>query len=497
MSRVHLRLVLTAILAAAPFLAGCGDDGAAIEVPDGPAGDILEQLRGLPEIGTIAEAGTDTPGYRYFRIQFDQPVDHDAPDGPRFRQYVSLIHRDASAPVVMLHTGYGNWYHDIPHQLTWLLQGNQVAVEHRFFRSSRPAGGAGAWQFLTIRQAAADHHRITQALRRVYRGKWLETGASKGGMTSIYHRRFYPGDLDGTVAYVAPLSFGAPDYRYDAHVDGLGPPVCRQAVRDLQVELLSRRRAALERTATEQASSAGHVYQRIALPAAVESAVISLEWAFWQYVGASGCGDVPAVTATDTAVWSFVERVSPVSSSSDAELDEFDAYYYQAEGELGYPGTMDAHLEGLLVFDDAAYAGAYPVDVAVPAFAAGAMPDIDTWVQTEGDRLIFLYGEWDPWSGGMFSLGGATDSLRLVAAQGAHGADLKDLTPGDREQIYGRLAAWTGVTPDPNRLFRRASAPPPPPLRRVPPAIVRALQLRGHRAMGPANRPARPAAARR
>ncbi|MFP2912532.1 hypothetical protein ACLESD_47465, partial [Pyxidicoccus sp. 3LFB2] len=32
----------------------------------------------------------------------------------------------------------------------------------------------------------------------------VSTGASKGGMTSIYHRASAPKDVDATVAYVAP-----------------------------------------------------------------------------------------------------------------------------------------------------------------------------------------------------------------------------------------------------------------------------------------------------
>ena len=177
--RPRLSHLLTACLIAAAALGGCGDDAADAPV-DAPGGDLLDQLRGLPEVASVTEAATDVPGYRFFKLQVDQPVDHDDPDGPHFQQYVSLIHRDAAAPMVMLHTGYGNWYHDIPHQLTWMLQANQIVVEHRFFRGSRPSGGPADWAALTIRQAAADHHRITVALRRLYAGKWLETGHSKG-----------------------------------------------------------------------------------------------------------------------------------------------------------------------------------------------------------------------------------------------------------------------------------------------------------------------------
>ncbi len=468
------------VVAVCLALAACGDDDLEV-TPDGggidaPAGDILEQLRGLAEVASVTESTTDQAGYRYFEIQFDQPVDHANPGGPRFQQYATLIHKDVAAPMVLLHTGYGNWYYDFPGELTRLLGANQIVVEHRFFRGSRPTGTA-AWAHLTIEQSAADHHRISDALHRIYRGRWLETGASKGGMTSIYHRRFYPDDVDGTVAYVAPQSFGAPDYRYEPHLEQLGPPACRQALRDLQAELLRDRRAMLEARAQSEAVNRGFLYTRITLPVAVESAVVALEWSFGQYDGAARCAQVPAVTASDSLVWGFLSNTSPVSSSNDEDIAEFEAYYYQAEVELGYPGTMDDHLTGLTLYGPTDFEGTYPVGVTRPAWRAEPMTDVDVWVKAMGDGIVFLYGEWDPWSGGMFELGNAQDSLRVVAPQAPHGASIGDLVAVDQTAVLAKLEVWSGVTPDAGQLKRRS--PVREPAKRVPPVIVRALQLNG------------------
>jgi hypothetical protein len=465
----------TALFVSLALAACSGDD--TVDLVDAPSGDIIEQVRGLGEVVSVEEMSTQWPGYRYFAIQFDQPVDHDDPDGAHFQQYATLIHRGFDRPTVLFHTGYGNWWYDYPWELTQLLGANQLVIEHRFFRGSRPEGIA-AWQHLTIEQSAADHHRITDAMRRIYRGKWLETGASKGGMTSVYHRRFYPDDVDATVAYVAPQSLGAPDDRYEAHIEQLGPPACRQALRDLQVELLTNRRAMLEMAATNEAAVAGGpVYTRVAIPVAVESAVTGIEWSFWQTVGVSGCASVPAPTATNSEVWSFLQEVSAPSDSADDNVAEFEAYYYQAEFELGYPGTTDEHLEGLTMFGDEDYEGAYPLDVTIPPFRAEAMQDVDAWVRGGGERLLFIYGEWDPWTGGMFELGDAQDSLRVVAPEGFHYTGVGDLAPADQEAVLAKLEAWSGVTPELGGLQKRLIPPSPQPPR-IPPAVLRALQLR-------------------
>ena len=74
-------------------------------------------------------------------------------------------------------------------------------------------------------------------------------------MTAIFYRRFFPFDVDGTVAYVAPLSFGAPDERYPTYLDTIGPSRCRQAVRDAATEMLANRRAAMEQHAQAEATA--------------------------------------------------------------------------------------------------------------------------------------------------------------------------------------------------------------------------------------------------
>lgn len=443
-------------------LAAC-DDGTPT-----PDGDIKLRLEALPMVASVTESPTDLPGYRYFELQIQQPVDHDDPDGGWFLQYATLIHRDLDAPLVMFTTGYGNWYYDHPSELTRLLHGNQIAIEHRFFRGSRPTDLA-AWSDLTIEQAAADHHVIATALHDLYGGAFLATGASKGGMTSLYHRRFYPDDVDATVAFVAPLSIAAPDYRYDGFLDAIGPAPCRDALHAVQIELLTNRRPMLQLRAAEQP---GRAYTRVAVAAAVESAVIGLEWSFWQTKGVASCSGIPSPTGSDDALWAFVKDVSPVDGASDAEVADFEAYYHQAEHELGYPGTMDDHLTGLVTFPSSAYDGVYPTGVPRPAYSPAPMQDIDGWLRGEGERILLVYGEYDPWTGGMFELGGATDSLRVLAPMGSHYSGIVSLAPGDRDAALAKLEAWSGVTPDVS-VWDQARLAAAPPRVRTPPMMRR------------------------
>lgn len=465
--RSHL---VIAVVAAGLWASACTDD----EPLSGTPPDLLQRLRALPGVHDAEEEDTQTAGYRYFVLHFEQPVDHDTPGGPTFLQEVSLLHKDLSYPMVAWTSGYWDYYLDHTVELTQLLGGNQISIEHRFFAESRPE--PADWSKLTIAQMAADQHAIITSLKHLYGGAYITSGGSKGGMTAVYHRRFYPDDVDGTVPYVAPISFGAPDARYVPFLDTVGPASCRQAVRDVAIQMLQHRDALLSR-AQSQAASRGLSYTRIQIGPAVESAVASLEWAFWQYYGIGWCDGVPAPTATDDQLYSFLDRTSPVTDNADDSIADFEAYYYQAYYQLGYPDGGAAYLDPYLQYTDADYVMSLPTEQ--PAYDGGAaMADIDTFVREQGDRLLFVYGQWDPWTGGQFELGNATDSLRLVQPEGTHGSKITELVDTDRDAALAKLEAWTGVKPLLPFSGRRSLRLDEPRHLRIPPAMQRALRAR-------------------
>jgi hypothetical protein len=433
---------------------------------------VVDLLRALPDVADAEEQAPRGDGYRYVVVHFRQPVDHDDPQGPTFLQEVSLLHKDATQPMIVHTSGYWDYYLDRTVELTRMLGANQISIEHRYFGTSRP--DPADWTKLTIAQMAADEHTIVTALRTIYGGAFVSTGGSKGGMTAIYYRRFFPDDVDATVPYVAPISFGEPDPRYAAFFDTVGTAACRQAVRDVATEMIRNRRAALEARAADQAAAHGYTYARVLLGPAVEGAIDSLEWSFWQYYGIGECPMVPAVTATDDALWGFLDTISPPSDSDDEQTAAFEAFYYQVYAQLGYPDGGDAYLRPYFIYTDADYANALPT--AQPSYDGGAaMHDIDDYVQHAGDRLLFIYGQWDPWFAGQFALGSATDSLLLVEAQGTHNSRIGGLAASDQAAALDRLAAWTGVTPTASRVTM-----PEPRTPRVPPAMIRALRARRH-----------------
>ena len=77
----------------------------------------------------------------------------------------------------------------------------------------------------------------------------------------------------------------------------------------------------------------------------------------------------------------------------------------------------------------------------VTAFDAQAMPDVNSWVATEGTQMMFIYGELDPWSSRTF-VPSSHDSHTFVVAGGNHGSSIAQLSDEDRAAALSSLAAW-------------------------------------------------------
>jgi hypothetical protein len=172
------------------------------------------------------------------------------------------------------------------------------------------------------------------------------------------------------------------------------------------------------------------------------------------------------VTATDTVMFDFLDKVSPISDCSDQQLGDLQAYYYQSYSELGFPDYSVPYLTPYVRFSEVDYVGELPTEE--PTFDSQPMHDVLNYVDTQGSHLLFIYGQWDPWIEGRFVLGDAIDSESFVQPEGTHAAMIGKLKAANRETSWAMIESWTGVTPK-TWLRRAGSADADAPLPRMPP----------------------------
>ena len=420
--------------------------------------EFLSSVDGL----SFTEESSEHDGYRRFIIEFEQPLDHsaDSVDTVTFKQRIVLHHRDATKPFILYTSGYQLFGQDFLAELTTGLDANQISVEQRFFGTSiTDDAEPNEWELVRIEQAANDHHRIVDALKPFYTAKWLSTGHSKGGMTSVFHRRFFPNDVDATVAYVTPISFALPDSRYHQFFDSVGNAACRDNMRALQGRFLELREDILFELEDFAFDDTNTFDRAGGLDVAIEDGIVWFPWIFYQSQDIDSCADLPnGNTADDFDIVDYF--FSSVSVQDDFAIEESITYTYQAAVELGYPSMPSAHLNSELAFADLEI-DRLPAGVTRPEHVAEPMLDIEQWVQDEGEEILFIYGNADPWIAGAYDLGTATgDVLKLVANRKNHHALIADLSATNQAKALSKIERWIDERPTLDERESRRSVPP-------------------------------------
>jgi hypothetical protein len=279
-----------------------------------------------------------------WKILIPQLLDHNHPDKGSFMQKIYVSQVGLSRPVVFITEGYSA-PRNYKSELSRLLKANQIIVEHRYFGESVP--DSMNWKYLTVEQAAKDHHRIVQLLKKLYKGKWLNTGISKGGQTSMYHRYFYPDDVDISVPYVAPLNFSIEDPRIYLFLDTVGTPECRNKIYNFQ-KLLLEKRDVFYPMFLDVSKSLDLTYTRLSPEEAYEYCVLEYSFAFWQW--GFFCKDIPSATDSNKAILMHFSLVGGFRYFSDQGIAEMEPFFYQAMTEIGYYGYDISKFDGLLKY---------------------------------------------------------------------------------------------------------------------------------------------------
>ncbi|MCP5108880.1 MAG: peptidase [bacterium] len=393
---------------------------------------LVEKLRGLPGV-RVEEIKAEAPFKNVFKLWLTQPLNHEEPEGEVFEQQLILSHSDVTKPMVLVTEGYGLGYHPI-RELSELLVGNELRVEHRFFGKSKP--GVMNWHYLNLKQATADYHRIVGLFKQIYKARWVSTGWSKGGQTALTFRSYYPGDVAATVAYDTPLNFAVEDPRIDKFFDTVGTEECRERLRDFQRRALENKKELLplfKKYAREKTYNFS-----IGEEKAFEYVVLEYPFSFWQYKKID-CGTVPGEGASPEVVFEHLKGVVAFSSYSDRAMNS--PSMYQFFTEFGYYGYVKAHVKDLLSDTDYSNGAYAPRDVRLK-YNPEVMKQLSDWLQTEGNNIIYIYGDLDPWSAPAVELTGKTNALKIFLKGGNHFTFINTFPVEQKGKIMSTLSGW-------------------------------------------------------
>lgn len=406
--------------------------------------ELLSYLQGLDSVRI--EKKESAKGFSDSYILYvTQPIDHSNPKAGSFEQRVFLSHRSFESPVVMVTEGYAADYANnawFVEELTELLKANQIVVEHRFFSKSTPEGKP--WKYLNVRQSAADHHHIVSILKRIYKGKWLSTGSSKGGSTCVYHRCYYPGDMDATVAYVAPFTIKDEDPRTISFLQKVGPDSTRAKVRAFQRAVLSQLDAV--RSYLKKDIENKNLTLTMSVDSVLSYMVLEFPFTFYQY--GYPASSIPAQNAAPKSLYIYLRSIVPPSTYAVQNQADFGPFYVQAYGEVGYYGYDTTGVGDILPIHSAYISNI----VMAPKIEGGykynpaTLNEVRDFIKNRGNNIIYIYGEYDPWSATAAEPGKNVNAIEIMDPAGSHNVRIAGLNDDQKALVYKTLESWMNVT---------------------------------------------------
>jgi hypothetical protein len=124
-------------------------------------------------------------------------------------------------------------------------------------------------------------------------------------------------------------------------------------------------------------------------------------------------------------------------------MEYFKPYVYQALTETGYPAYKTDHLSDLLLYATDPGAEFFFPGTFTASYNSAPINDVNNWLKTDGDNIIYIYGEYDPWSAAMFEPSGETNAIRVIQPHADHSVRIGDLD--EKDLVIETLEDWLGI----------------------------------------------------
>lgn len=405
---------------------------------------FMRQLIAVHGVSSVSPLQSNFYKEKYV-LKLLQNVDGDDASHGTFGQRLIVGLRGLDRPTVMVTEGYFAYYALQPNyveELCKLFDANVVVCEYRYFAESVPQ--PCNWDYMTVDNSLRDLHHVRQALGTIFHGKWISTGISKGGQTTMFYRATYPNDVDVSVSYVAPLNRAVEDGRHEHFLTHeVGTKAERKAILHAQQELMRRKTRMLPRLT--QLAQEKQYHFNLPVEEIYDYCVLEFPFALWQW--GTSVETLPKLDADDEAWWQcFVANAGPEYFSCPSE---FTPFHVQAARELGYYGYSS---KGLKKWQTIKTTKGYLNRIMLPKELQGIQFDNRLYQRTckylqENDpRHIFIYGEIDPWSAS--GVAGWLDcskkhNMRIyVQPRGSHRSRISNMPDDIKADIMQRLSSW-------------------------------------------------------
>lgn len=410
--------------------------------------EFMKNLCALPGVSEVKKLETTRFPEKYV-LKIRQNLDTDNAEAGTFNQRIIVGYVGEDRPTVIVTEGYNADYAMSPsyiEELSDLFDANMVFCEYRYFGESMPK--PTDWNFLTVENSLGDLHNVNTTFRKLFKGKWISTGISKGGQTTMFYRTYYPNDVDVSVSYVAPLNKSVEDGRHEPFLrDEVGTKKERKAVHNAQLEMFKRKSSLVEML--EKKVKADGLNFNLPLDEIFDYELMEYPFAFWQW--GTPVSEIPSSKDSDE-VW--FEHLMKVSGPDYFSVPgRYLSFNMQALRELGYYGyeidsdfkkycsissTKD-YLRRLMIPE-------YMGEWRNVSFDPTLYNKTVEYLKNNDPKHIFIYGEIDPWTAsgvaGWLDCSGKQNMRVYVQPRGSHKARIGNMPEDMKAEIMERLNGW-------------------------------------------------------
>lgn len=399
---------------------------------------LKKQLHVLFPKAKINSIPTNDHFTEAYEVILNQHLNPKNPSEGSFKHHMYVSHSDYKKPTVLITDGYSSYNRTT--ELSNIFKGNQVIVEYRMYGKSRP--DSIPWKHLTNDNAIEDYHNIVSKLKLLYKGKWIASGISKGGETTLIYKSKYPNDIDVAISYVAPLINGTEDQRTTNHINSIGSKECRDHIIALQRRVLENRAEAFaefKQIASENKLS----FTEVPHEEALEYLVLEFPFSFWQW-GGGNCDKLPSTNAPVKEIVRQFHKDVGIDFYSDNGYHRYLPSFYQHLTELGYYGFDLTPVKDLLKMVKSTSNKRFAPKGIDLTYNPNYIKKVRDFVENKGNKILYIYGAYDPWGACAPTPKPEVDALKMVLDKADHSTRIKHFSKEDQDTIYQTLQTWLG-----------------------------------------------------
>ena len=138
----------------------------------------------------------------------------------------------------------------------------------------------------------------------------------------------------------------------------------------------------------------------------------------------------------------YLDEVAGINWISGEGIKPMEPFFYQAMREIGFYGyDIEAFKNWTSYTENPTFEFTLPEGVSV-IYEPRLMQQVDYFVRHEAEKMLFIYGEFDPWSAPAVELTYHTSSVKVVKPGGSHLTRIHNLPEDQKQFVMRQLKEW-------------------------------------------------------